>query len=436
MGAEDSLTVTPTSAGRHSYSVRCAGDGGTTSQVLTLVVPMPVHPTSYENKNAIDFDDTRVPTVRALGVSKVVETEQDSVDRSIAFGDFFQEGAYAAYVMAGNSDGRYGADKPGDLPGVGYFLARDADGGWIDRSAELFKSTQDRMGCISPSYTAVADFNHDGRPDVYVACTGYDFAVPGATAEQNQAFGRSHQILVLSQPDGSYVSKRLEEANPVYGHKAVAFDVNGDGHVDIVTTDFIDPSQANGCGAPYVLLGHGDGTFTRDYSIIDGNALRSQLADCGMFNVDMVPVDGRRDLLFGGLARDGNGNSSWVALWVKANDAGFDFARSIAIAMPVEPTSRLQAQFPLDVVYDPPSAGFFFKTNASHRDGAIWLVIKADQTGATTIVDSWFNATANLQATSPQFKPSHAQPGLLLPYTGGCGLDLANGDCGRTVPMH
>lgn len=428
-----SLVLTPTAGGRHSYTVRCEGPGGAASQVLALIVPMPVLDNSYDNKNSIAFDETRVPTVRALGIAKVVATEQDSIDRSVAFADFFQEGGYAAYVMAGSSDGRYGADKPGNLPGIGYFLGRDASGRWVDRSAELFRTTADRMGCISPSYAAVADFNHDGRPDVYVACTGLDFAVPGATAEENQAFGRSHQILVLSQPDGSYKSLRIEESNPLYGHKAVAFDIDRDGHVDVVTTDFIDLAQPVGCGAPYVLRGRGDGTFVRDYRFIDGDALRRILPDCGMFNVDMVPIAGRRDLVVGGLARDGAGASSSAVVQVREGTSGHDFGSPLLITMPTEPVSRVQAQFPLDILFDAADGSLLFKTPAATPLGANWLVVKADSLGQTTVLDSWLNLTTNLQPASPQFKPSSTQPGVLLPYSGGCASDLDLGDCGRQV---
>lgn len=279
-----SASVTQTAGGQFTYTITCTGAGGSATATATAVVPMKVFATSYENKNSIPFDTTAVPTLRALGIAKVVSGEQDSIDRSIAFGDFFQEGKYSAFVMASNSDGAYGPNLPGDIPGVGYFLRQDANGHWVDRSSELLKTTGDRMGCISPSYTAVADFNNDGKPDIYIACTGLDFAIPNATPQQNQDAGRSFQVLYVSQPDGSYKSTKIEEASPLYGHKAVALDINGDGSIDIVTTDFIDPRQPNGCGAPYVLLGHGNGTFTRDYSFIDQNMLRSTLTREGLNN--------------------------------------------------------------------------------------------------------------------------------------------------------
>ena len=433
-----SASVTQIAGGQFTYTITCTGAGGSATAKATAIVPMKVFRTSYENKNSIPFDATQVPTVRALGIAKVVSGEQDSVDRSIAFGDFFQESKYSAFVMAGNSDGAYGPNLPGDIPGVGYFLAQDASGNWIDRSSELFKTTADRMGCISPSFTAVADFNNDGKPDVYIACTGLDFAIPNATPQQDQAAGRSFGVLYLSQPDGSYKSTRIEETNPMYGHKAVALDINGDGNIDIVTTDFIDPSQPNGCGAPYVLLGHGDGTFTRDYSFIDQNLLRNTLTMCGMFNVDIIPIDGRHDIMIGGLVNDGTGQGLWSVLWVKGVSKGFDFSTGKLLQMPVDTVTSSQFQFPLDIVFDANAAGFYMKTTGStFSTGANWAVLKFDKSGSfLSVIDTWLNPTATMKPTSPQFKPSFSNPGYLEAYTGGCAADITQGDCGRKVKMN
>ncbi len=437
-GLSPSLAVTGSTVIQHAaggiynYTVTCSGPGGVATSTARIVVPMTVLPTSYENKNSIPFDATAVPTVRALGIAKTLADEQDSVDRSVAFGDFFQEGRYSAFVMVGRFANLYGTGWS-DVPGVGYFLGQDASGQWVDRSAELFKSTADRMGCISPSFTAVADFNNDRRPDIYIACTGLDFAIPGATPEQNQAAGRSFQVVYLSQADGSYRSQRVEEANPLYGHKAVALDINGDGNTDIVTSDFIDPAQPNGCGAPYVLLGRGDGSFQRDYSYIDRDAVRTLMPMCGFFDVDVVPVDGRLDLMIGGLTRVGLDQGSWGVLWIKGRPGGFDHASALIMPMPLDPASQSQYQFPLDILYDAASAGFYMKTTASGGYGTQWAILRFDRSGVLAgIIDQWLNTGVG---QSPQFKPSSAMPGYLEAYSGGCAADLSRGDCGRRIRM-
>lgn len=427
-----STPISHTMGGQYKYTLSCTGDGGTSTQSTTLIVPMKVFGTSYGNKNDIPFDATAVPTIRALGIPKTLSNEQDSVDRSIAFGDFFQEGKYSAFVMVGRFDNIYGTGWS-DVPGIGYFLSQDASGKWINRSDELFRTTADRMGCISPSFTAVADFNNDRKPDVYVACTGTDFAIPGATPDQNQAAGRSYQILYLSQPDGSYSSKRVEEANPLYGHKAVAMDINGDGNMDIVTTDFIDPSQPNGCGAPYVLLGRGDGSFRRDYTFIDANFVRNEMPMCGFFDVDIIPIDGRHDIMIGGMTRAGENQGSWGVLWMKGRTGGFSSATTRIMQMPVDAVSNTQYQFPLDIIYDSNSMGIYMKTTASGAYGTDWATIKFDRFGALVgVIDRWLNTGLS---QSPQFKPSSSNSGHLEAYTGGCAADITLGDCGRKVKM-
>lgn len=443
-----SFTFRPAAGGVRDYTITCSGANGSVSRQVTVVSPMPVYRTSYENKNAIPFDATQVPSLRALGIPRTVPTEQDSIDRSIAFGDFFQEGRYAAFVMASNSSGRYGPDRPGDIPGIGYFLAQDASGRWVDRSSVLFRRVEDRSGCISPSYAAVADFNNDGRPDVYVACTGPDFEIPGYTPEQNMAAGRTWQVIYLSQPDGSYASRKVEEETPLYGHKAVALDIDGDGNADVITTDVSNPNQPLGCGAPYVLKGRGDGSFVRDESLIDQQGLRTLLSACGMFNVDIVPVDGRHDLLVGGLAL---GPGGWLepsihsVVWVKGRTVGgahrFDFANAVRVAMPAHPANGSATQFPLDIVYNAGTAAFYMKTTDTLAitggvPGANWAVVRLDRdTAQTSVIDTWFNPTSAMRATSPQFKPSHGRPGHLQAYSGGCEADTTGGDCGRLVPM-
>lgn len=426
-GPSGSVTINATAGGQFTYTVQCTGSGASAKKDLSLIVPMPVYATSYENKNSINFDGTAIKTVRSLGISRAFQGEQDSVERSIAYADFFQEGKYSAFVVASRSDGKYG--DVSDVPGVAYFLRQDSAGNWIDASDKAFKQVADRLSCTSPSYTLVADFNNDKKPDVYIACTGFDFIPAGFTQQQIIESGKSPQILYLSQADGSYAKISLLDSAPIYGHKAQAADINRDGFLDVITTDVDNPNQIQGCGVPFVLLGGGDGSFRRDDSIVSASALKITNQNCGMFNVDVIPIEGRLDLLVG---------STNSATWFKGVAGGFDFSSAVNLDMPMSITYRVQYQFPLDFVYESGTATLYAHTatTSTLTSGTEWATLKFDRLGKLlSIVDTWFNPNdSNFSAYSAQIKPSNADPRFFIAYTAGCGNSTNQGMCVLKIP--
>lgn len=102
------------------------------------------------------------------------------------------------------------------------------------------------FGSATIGAMAVADFNHDGHPDI--------LTVDGGTGTNN--------FILMGQADGTFVSKLSFTAG---GHLSaiVAADFNGDGILDIAVTD----SNLNNV---IVLLGVGDGTFTTKATIAAG----------------------------------------------------------------------------------------------------------------------------------------------------------------------
>jgi hypothetical protein len=304
-----------------------------------VLPPLPVLPTSYENKNAIPFDRTQVQNFAQLGIAKDADEIFEN-PRSLAFADFFQEGRYAVFMNVNRHRNVWnvGSQIP-DSPNKAYFLAQDAQGRWVDRTAELLSDPAERDTCISASYSIVADFNNDGRPDVYVACNGLDYDLKdNFSVERKREVYLSHQVLFLSHADGRY--RRVDVPFNIYGHQAHAGDVNGDGFVDVVTTnsaDFVGTDIT-----PFVLLGRGDGSFVRSNAYIPSSVYDLTGRGDGIWGVGLIPIDGRLDLVLGG------GNTVWIQ---GKPGGGFDLSTARVLPTLVAPATGRKFMFPLDVLY-------------------------------------------------------------------------------------
>jgi len=152
-----------------------------------------------------------------------------------------------------------------------------ADGSFVLNTSVMTQTN----GCVHPRKAIVADFNGDGRPDVFVACHGYDaIPFPGETSK-----------VVLSQPTGTYV---VSDASSDIGfnHAASAADLNGDGRIDVVVVNNFDSNRA------YVLLNDGSGHFNRETT----SRLPTAMRGGNYYSVELVDVDedGKLDLVVGG----------------------------------------------------------------------------------------------------------------------------------------
>ena len=110
-----------------------------------------------------------------------------------------------------------------------------------------------------PNSGAIADFNHDGKPDVAV-------------------LSRSGSVSILLNNGSGFAAPVTYAAGSAQGSMAVA-DLNQDGNSDIAVVD--------GSASIYVLLGNGDGTFQAASTI----SLPSPALDLvvGDFNGDGIP---------------------------------------------------------------------------------------------------------------------------------------------------
>ncbi len=282
-------------------TVACTGAGGTASAEVQLTVPMPVYATSYENRHLPVIDTPTTPFIVLIpGITKE-PGEQEVNSRSIAFADFSQNGSYDTALVTTTIHKGYddGAGNPGgfsDSPSKLYFLRKSSTGVWSDVTRELLADVNNRYTCISSGFMLVADFNNDKKPDVYVTCAGKDYQ-PTVYRESDLG-GLSYQYVILSRPDGKYDVKRVDN-RPLYGHSAVAVDVDQDGHVDVLT---VDPS----CGGalpknlysckPVALLGRGDGTFIEDATMFPEDSYGKPI-----FNISSFMVDGKFYVVLAGM---------------------------------------------------------------------------------------------------------------------------------------
>lgn len=218
--------------------------------------------TSYNNFKAIGL----VPQV-------LPHPGPDSLAR--AYADFSGRGVIDLFTATGT----YSPTKPISqaTPSKFEFWRKQADGTYSLASSMLASSA----GCIHPRKAIVADFNNDGRPDIFVACHGYDAApFPGERSK-----------IVLSRPDGTYVTQDAS-SDVGFFHGAAAADLNGDGLVDVVVVNNFDPDSA------FVLINQGGGSFKREIA----KRLPASIGWKPYFSVELVDIDedGKLDLVLGG----------------------------------------------------------------------------------------------------------------------------------------
>jgi hypothetical protein len=223
--------------------------------------PIPVKSTSYAN-------------AKDQGLEAFTLPEDAKYADAYARADFKQNGNIMLFAAQITYDVKQPAQKA--TPSVFAFYSKNANGAWVKETSMI----DSPAGCVHPRKAVVADFNNDGKPDVFVACTGYD----------SGTFPGENNFMVLSSASGVYVSKAVANYTG-YFHSATAADFNNDGKIDVVVTDTNSTSKAR------MFLGNGDGTFTEDPNKLPVAINKSQLYTVEATDVDS---DGKIDLLFGG----------------------------------------------------------------------------------------------------------------------------------------
>jgi hypothetical protein len=133
----------------------------------------------------------------------------------VTFGDFFQEGEYSAFVAVDVS----GVKEARFLKKVGSV--------WLDYTGTILPNQAERSICNDVAQAITADFNGDGKPDVFVIC--------GMSATSFQ------YIFMSQQSSASYTKHSIANAAgtaiSLQAWGAAAADIDGDSDIDVVITD-------------------------------------------------------------------------------------------------------------------------------------------------------------------------------------------------------
>ncbi len=410
--------------GRVDFVLECTGEGAGAKKTVSVTVTYPLFATSYENRHSIGFDKTQVPRIGALTVKRD-EDEGDSEERIVTFGDFLQQGRMGAFVSVSRSRNVYGLKNISDSPSKAYFLVQNDQGAWIDHSTELFSSAADRDTCVGGAMALTADFNNDRKPDVFVACEGLGpwIELPNGehlpTHPKFREIHTSNQVLFLSTAGKTY--RRVEVPLRIRGSSATAADLNRDGNIDILLANgYVAQGDTS---TPIVLLGKGDGSFTRVDNLIPTARQPSDRHvgnDIGWIHyLYLIPTAGRLDLVMTG----GNG-----AVWFKGEGASFDAWSAKTTAWPISPRTG-QRYWPSDLVRT--GDGFYFTGSTGIKNGTEWVLLKIDfESRHTIIFPTLVNDFSAWQPQSSQAKV--ASDGAIVGFTAACNAALT-GMCAMRI---
>jgi hypothetical protein len=209
----------------------------------------------------------------------------------------------------------------GTTPAPTYALLGDGKGGLRNGTADLFGHTP--MKVIGGGRTLIADFNSDGRSDIFQLDFGNDAVpFPGGTNSLYLSSTTSGQLLDVSG---------VLPQRPDLNHGGSTGDINGDGHIDILVNTL---DEGN-----LLLINDGTGRFVEDSSLLAQNGARETSTFSGIVDVngDFAP-----DLILG----TWNGNLHSTSSKILLNDGKGTFTPAKSIVLP---SSGVPSEIVLDV---------------------------------------------------------------------------------------
>ena len=207
-------------------------------------------------------------------------------------------------------------------------LIRSSGAGALSDVTRLYFGNGALPGTGSAPDLTIGDFNRDGKPDIFIAESGWDGQpVPGGPVP-----GDGLNVL-LESTEGSYADLSSTLPNILAGNlSATTTDVDGDGILDIYV-GMLGAGRAGPLTMPYLLMGKADGTFDRVASTLPdwlADFFKGQARFASARFVD-VDNDGYPDLVLG-RSRAGNNQAESMVL---LNDGRGDFSHGTPVILPV-----------------------------------------------------------------------------------------------------
>ena len=381
----------------------CGGGGGgdgSSNNSSGAGTPKTVLASSYENKARSDIPPqlTQLPKLTASsGIVTGLDTGMASEPTSLAVADFQRNGSYSAFVITSD---RISKSKA-------FFVGYNAASGWSDLSDTLLPSGTDRTACLFPQQSAVADFNQDGKPDVYVACSG-------------SAGSAVTQVLFMSQPNGTYQKSPASTWPSSLNASSVAVaDIDKDQCMDVVTTDSgsLKIYKAT-CGGTYTLS---EESISRRPSGLPSNIL-------SVFLVPNANNASQYDLLVGADAS----SQAYPFKWFANSGSGFfDNTDTREYALQWGGSSNRYEYWVNG------ANAYIYITNSLNQTFVklAKIVVPSKNSNITPSYYTPANTTTPVNDWAPYLR---LRNNLLEPYDAGCGATISTDDttrCGKRYPL-